>query len=92
VTVIVVERVALPLRGELSKWMLQIGTGVFVGKLSIPVRSRLWRMACSRSGSGSVVMVERTDGEQGYTVRFWGTPRYVAEDYEGLLLVRERFR
>lgn len=91
-TVIIVERVGLSLRGELSKWMLQVGTGVFVGKLSGPVRDRIWRRACSRSGGGSVVMIQGTDGEQGYTVRFWGVPRSVAEDFDGLTLIRERFQ
>lgn len=91
-TVIVVTRVGLSLRGELSKWMQQVGTGVFVGRLSAPVRDRIWGLACSRSGGGNVVMVETTDGEQGYSVRFWGVPDYIAEDYEGLVLIRERFR
>lgn len=31
------------LRGDLSKWLLEINTGVFVGKVSARVRDNLWK-------------------------------------------------
>jgi len=38
-TVIILERVPVGVRGELTRWMLEIHTGVFVGTLSARVRS-----------------------------------------------------
>lgn len=35
------------LRGELSKWMLEINSGVFVGNISARVRDQLWQLICS---------------------------------------------
>lgn len=70
--------------------MLQVKPGVFVGRLTRQVRDRIWQRACTRTASGSAVMIESVDSEQGYAVRLWGVPAYIAEDYEGLLLVREK--
>jgi CRISPR-associated protein Cas2 len=39
--VLVLERVPVSLRGELTRWMLEIRSGVFVGTLTSVVRDRL---------------------------------------------------
>src|ERR1039457_2863556 len=44
--VLVLERVPPGLRGELTRLMLEIRSGVFVGTLTSVVRDRLWRKAC----------------------------------------------
>lgn len=88
-TVLVVERVSPSLRGELSKWMIQLKAGVFVGRLPTTVRDRIWRLACSRTEGGSAVLLETADTEQGYRFRMWGVPSRVPEDFEGLILTRE---
>lgn len=35
------------LRGDISRWMLEIAPGVFVGRLSTRVRERLWERTIS---------------------------------------------
>ena len=35
------------LRGDLSKWLCEINTGVYVGNLSGRVRDELWERVCS---------------------------------------------
>lgn len=85
--VIILEKVPASLRGELTRWMLEPKTGVFVGRLSAMVRDRLWELICSRMRGGAGMMLHASDDEQGYAVRFWGkTSRYVA-DFEGLTLI-----
>ena len=46
------------LRGDLSKWLLEINTGVYVGQLNKRVREELWKRICDnlprgqRTGNG----------------------------------------
>lgn len=86
--VILLERVPTSLRGELTRWMLEPGRGVFVGRISAMVRDKLWEKVCRQRGGGGCIMIHTTDNEQGYAVRFWGSTDRMVEDFEGLSLVR----
>jgi CRISPR-associated protein Cas2 len=86
--VLMLERIPRGMRGELSRWMIEPRANVFIGNASAMVRDRLWEMACAESNGGSAFMVYSTNNEQGFVWRVWGTPTYVPEDFEGLLLVR----
>lgn len=86
--VIVLERVPASLRGELTRWMLELSAGVFVGKLSAMVRDRLWELVCGRMKGGAGILVHSTDNEQGYSIRYWGETRRSVVDYEGLQLIQ----
>ncbi len=88
--VIIVERVPATLRGELTRWMLEPRTGVFVGRVSAMVRDGLWEMVCARLKGGAGLMLHTTDNEQGYAIRFWGSPNRVAVDFDGLTLIARR--
>jgi CRISPR-associated protein Cas2 len=86
--VIVLERVTPALRGELTRWMLELRAGVFVGTLSGMVRDRLWDYACSKIGRGGGVMVYTTNTEQGFATRYWGEPTRALVDFDGLTLIQ----
>jgi len=86
--VMVLDRVPRSLRGEMSRWMLEVHPGVFVGSPSAMVRDRLWEKACSSSKAGSCILVRSADCEQGFAVQAWGSTQRAIEDYEGLTLVR----
>lgn len=85
--VIVVEKVSVSLRGDLSRWLLEPKTGVFVGRVSAAVRERLWARTCDGIGSGSAVLIWSSDVEQGYRVEMVGDRRHQVRDFEGLLLI-----
>ena len=40
------------LRGDLSKWMNEVNTGVYVGKLNAKVRDELWDRVCDHIKNG----------------------------------------
>ena len=44
------------LRGDLSKWLFEINTGVYVGRVSARVREELWSRICEylKHGQASV--------------------------------------
>jgi CRISPR-associated protein Cas2 len=86
--VMVLERVSVSLRGELTRWLLETRAGVFVGSVSAEVRDRLWERACTKRGSGAGVLIYRAQTEQGFAVRVCGEPGREIVDFEGLTLVR----
>lgn len=87
-TVLVLERAPGSLRGQLTRWMLEVRAGVFVGTLSPRVRDRLWQMVCKRNLAGGSLLLFRSRSEQGFEVRVGGDPSRSIIDVEGLTLVR----
>jgi CRISPR-associated protein Cas2 len=87
-TVIVVERVTAGVRGDLSRWMLQPGAGVFVGQLSATVRDSLWQRLQNHRGAGACVMVSAAANEQGFELRQHGDRSRALIDVDGFALVR----
>lgn len=53
------------LRGHVTRWLLEISPGVFVGKMSQRTRERLWQQVIEHSGSGRAIMVFNQRSEQG---------------------------
>jgi CRISPR-associated protein Cas2 len=95
--ILILEKVPAKLRGELSRWMIQPRTGVFVGVMSALVREKLWEKVCEEGtrsrakkpkGGGGAVMIYRARTEQGFAVRTWGDPSRELVEMEGLILVR----
>jgi CRISPR-associated protein Cas2 len=57
-------RCPVSLRGDLTKWLLEISPGVFVGQISARVRDGLWDRICRNAGSGKAIMVFNARNEQ----------------------------
>lgn len=85
-TVVVLIAVSEGLRGHLTRWMVEVAAGVFVGTPSARVRERLWDLLAERVGDGQVVMVEPSRNEQRWRVRTAGRDRWYPVDYDGLML------
>ena len=86
--VMILERVPLGLRGELTRWLLEPKAGVFVGRVSALVRAKLWQRVCAQSRGGGCLMIHSTNNEQGYRIESCGNTSRLIEDFEGLSLVR----
>ena len=86
--VLVVERATPGLRGQLTRWMLEVHAGVFVGTLSARVRERLWALVRARNRVGGSVLVYRAPNEQGFVVETHGETDRAILDIDGLQLVR----
>ncbi|MFI5501019.1 type I-E CRISPR-associated endoribonuclease Cas2e [Nocardia asteroides] len=89
-TVIVLIAVAPGLRGHLTRWMVEVNAGVFVGKPSRRVRDRLWELLADRVNDGQAVMIEPARNEQGWAVRTAGRERWQPVDFDGLILSARR--
>ena len=85
--VIILEKVPKRLRGQLSRWMIEPRTGVFVGHINAMVRDKLWDKCCKARGAGGVIQIWSTNTEQRFRIRMYGdTSRRVVEK-EGLQLI-----
>ncbi|MFF0721837.1 type I-E CRISPR-associated endoribonuclease Cas2e [Micromonospora sp. NPDC049903] len=85
-TVVVLIAVPEGLRGHLTRWMIEIAAGVFVGNPSARVRDRLWTLLATRVEDGQAVMVEPAQNEQGWAIRTAGRDRWMPVDLDGLML------
>jgi CRISPR-associated protein Cas2 len=52
------------LKGDLTKWLLEINAGVFVGRVSARVRDNLWERVCKSIKNGKATMVYNARNEQ----------------------------
>ena len=86
--VMILEKVSPSVRGELTRWLLELKTGVFVGHVSALVRDKLWEMICLKLKAGAGLMVYNAAREQGYEIRTHGATSRVPEDFDGLVLMR----
>ena len=86
--VLTMERVPRSLRGELTRWLIEVKTGTFVGRVSAMVRDKLWEMVCEKVKKGGALLIHRTDNEQGFNIRTVGETDKVVVDFDGLLLMR----
>ena len=77
------------LRGDLTKWLFEIDTGVFVGNLNARVRDAVWDRVCSNIGNGRASMVFNTNNEQKLDFRIHNT-EWQPIDYDGIKLVVRR--
>ena len=75
------------LRGDLSKWLFEINTGVYVGSVSARVRDALWGRICETVKQGQATMVYPAPGEQKMEFRVHNTTWEIV-DYDGLKLMR----
>ena len=89
--VLILEKVPVGLRGELSRWMIEPKAGVFVGSVSALVRDRLWqKVSTARGLKGTCVRIYSSNTEQGFLIESAGEPRRSVRDCEGLKLIEVR--
>ena len=75
------------LRGDLSKWLFELNTGVYVGKVSARVRENLWDRVCENLSHGKATMVYSARNEQGMEFRVFQTS-WEPVDFDGVTLMR----
>ncbi len=85
--VLVVERATPGLHGELTRWLLEPHSGVFVGDVSAMVRELLWELVQEKIRGGAALLVYSTDSEQGYRIRTCGETKRSVLEFDGLQLI-----
>ena len=85
-TVITLKNVPQSLRGDLTRWMQEIATGVYVGNFNSRIREYLWRRVQETMGAGEASMCFAARNELGYDFLTENASRSVI-DYDGLPLI-----
>lgn len=67
--VVVLSKVPGGLRGHLTRWLMEVAPGVYVGKVSARVREELWGIILDMVGDGNALMVVAARNEQGLEIR-----------------------
>ncbi|HIU56554.1 MAG TPA: type I-E CRISPR-associated endoribonuclease Cas2 [Candidatus Ornithomonoglobus merdipullorum] len=75
------------LRGDLSKWLFEINTGVFVGHVNARVREKLWDRICENIDTGQAAMVYSAKNEQHMEFRIHNSS-WEPTDFDGLTLIK----
>lgn len=75
------------LRGDLSKWLCEINTGVYVGNLSARVRDGLWLRVCENLDNGKATMVYSTNNEQHLEFHVHNGD-WIPVDFDGITLMK----
>lgn len=84
--VIVLSACPVSLRGDLTKWLLEINPGVFVGRVSARIREKLWARVLEAGGNGRATMVFPADNEQRLEFRV-NNADWEPVDFEGVKLI-----
>ena len=86
--VMILDKVPVSLRGELTRWLIEPRPGVFVGHVNAMVRDLLWQKCCGKAGEGGVTQIWSTNTEQHFQMRAWGDTRREIVEFDGLQLIR----
>lgn len=85
-TIITLKKVPNSLRGDLTKWMQEIATGVYVGNFNTKIRENLWERVIQSASTGEATISYAYHNELGYQFQTFNTNRE-AIDYDGIPLV-----
>lgn len=76
------------LSGHLTRWLMEVSPGVYVGKPNARIRDELWELITGTLTTGRAIMTYPTrSNEQGYEVRVHRS-QWTPIDFEGLTLMR----
>lgn len=88
--VMCLEKVPRSLRGEITRWLVEVDRGVFVGRVSATVREMLWSRVIRRAGGGRCILAYSGKSEQGFFLVFHGYEDRWVRDFDGIALVTVR--
>ena len=86
-TVLVLTNCPPKLRGDMTKWFVEINTGVYVGNISKRIREELWKRICDNIKKGQATMVLHSNNEQQMDFYVHNTT-WEPVDFDGIKLMR----
>ena len=89
--VIILSAAPAGLRGALTRWLLEVSTGVFVGHLSGRVRDQVWELIAENLGQGRALMIYPVRSEQRCAILSLGHDR-TPLDVEGMLVMQSPWK
>jgi CRISPR-associated protein Cas2 len=88
--VMILEKLPRKWRGALSRWLIELKPGMFLGNPTPRVRDELWKQIINRPPLGYVLQLWSSRHPQGYEYRQYGDSKRMLSDFDGLGLVTIR--
>ncbi len=85
-TVVVLVGAPPGLRGHVTRWLVEVSPGVYVGNPSARVRELLWKKVTERIGDGQAILIYSARNEQRWLGETAGRDRWRPVDFDGLIL------
>ncbi len=76
------------LRGHVTRWLVEVAAGIFVGRLTRPAQDKLWKTVTSRIGAGQATIIRPAANEQRWASDTTGVDRWATVDLDGVVLLR----
>ena len=73
--VLILSAAPASLRGSMTRWLLEVSPGVFVGRLSARVREQLWELVRAYIGEGRALLIWSVRSEQRFAIASLGHER-----------------
>ncbi|WP_370916851.1 type I-E CRISPR-associated endoribonuclease Cas2e [Corynebacterium sp. CCM 9204] len=75
------------LQGYLTRWLIEVSTGVYVGRVNTRLREKIWAIIIEEVGSGRAIMTypDQTK-EQGFSILMYNH-EWTTIDLDGLQLI-----
>lgn len=86
-TIIVLTHCPTGLRGFLTRWLMEISPGVFIGGPSARIRDTLWAEVKNYAATGRALLAYSTNNEQGFAFKTHDH-KWHPVDHEGLILIK----
>jgi CRISPR-associated protein Cas2 len=86
--VMILEKVSASARGELTRWLLEVHSGVFIGHINARIREKLWEKCISKNPAGGVLQAWSSNTEQRFQMRISGDTSRWIDNNEGLQLIK----
>lgn len=88
--VLILSAAPVSLRGAMTRWLLEVSPGVFVGHLSTRVREQVWEMVQAHIGNGRALLIWSVRSEQRFAIASLGHEREPV-DCEGCTVMRSMY-
>ena len=85
--ILLTENVSEGLRGELTRWFLEVKAGTFVGNISAAVREQVWNEVKRQALTGAALLIYSAQNEQGFSIEMHNSPKRKVVDVEGINLM-----
>ena len=87
--VVILSKCPKSLRGDLSKWLIEVDKQAYVGKVTSRIKDHLWERIISSVSSGKAIMIHESYNEQRFEFLMYNTDKSVT-DFDGLQLVSSK--
>lgn len=86
-TILILSACPTGLRGHLTRWLLEVAPGVFLGRVTARVRDELWKRVSWDMKDGRALLVFSAQNEQRFRMKSYGHA-WKPVDFDGLTLIR----